>query len=70
MKVYHNMKLTKEMIKSDKQSLAQQLNLVQNQESATCSPLEPQRIYQNFQSPELKEEDHSNFLEFGQKMYF
>ena len=56
--------------KSDKKSLAKKPNLVQNLKSATGGPLKPKRIYQNFQSLSLKEEYHSNFLEFAQRKYF
>ena len=56
--------------KSDKQSLSKKLNLVQNQESSTGDPLKPERIYQNFQSLVLREEDHSNFLKLGQRKCF
>ena len=65
-KVYHNRetwnwKIVK-MTTSDKQSLAKQLNLVQNLRSATGDPLKPEKIYQNCQSLELRAGVHSNFL--------
>ena len=53
--------------KKDKQSMADKLNLVQNQESATGDPFKPQKICQYCQSLVLRVADHSNFSEFGQR---
>ena len=49
--------------------MAKKPNLVHNQESATGGPLELEKIYQNCQSPVLREEDHSNSLDYEQRKY-